>query len=92
MLIVVSQISQRYGIRAIGLAPGGIKGTVGGPGGRVFGNNENKASTDNVCTLHLHAFRNNKNSFPVTIISPVLLAALASQGDQVWRVQCRSDP
>jgi peroxisomal 2,4-dienoyl-CoA reductase len=37
-----------YGIRTIGLAPGGIAGTVGGPGGRVFGNNENKASTDNV--------------------------------------------
>jgi len=35
-----------YGIRAIGIAPGGIAGTVGGPGGRVFGNNENKASTD----------------------------------------------
>ncbi len=31
-----------YGIRTIGLAPGGIAGTVGGPGGRVFGNNENK--------------------------------------------------
>lgn len=26
-----------YGIRAIGLAPGGISGTVGGPDGRVFG-------------------------------------------------------
>ena len=37
-----------YGIRTIGLAPGGIAGTVGGPGGRVFGNDENKASTDNV--------------------------------------------
>ena len=37
-----------YGIRCIGLAPGGIAGTVGGPGGRVFGNNENKASSDNV--------------------------------------------
>ena len=37
-----------YGIRTLGLAPGGIAGTVGGPGGRVFGNNENKASTDNV--------------------------------------------
>jgi 2,4-dienoyl-CoA reductase [(3E)-enoyl-CoA-producing], peroxisomal len=34
-----------YGIRTVGLAPGGIAGTVGGPGGRVFGNNENKAST-----------------------------------------------
>merc|ERR1719478_606214 len=33
-----------YGIRTIGLAPGGIAGTVGGPGGRVFGNDENKAS------------------------------------------------
>jgi len=37
-----------YGIRTIGLAPGGIAGTVGGPDGRVFGNNENKASSDNV--------------------------------------------
>ena len=37
-----------YGIRAISLAPGGIAGTVGGPGGRVFGNNENKTSTDHV--------------------------------------------
>lgn len=26
-----------YGIRCVGLAPGGITGTVGGPGGRVFG-------------------------------------------------------
>ena len=26
-----------YGIRTVGLAPGGIAGTVGGPGGRVFG-------------------------------------------------------
>ena len=26
-----------YGIRAIGIAPGGISGTVGGPDGRVFG-------------------------------------------------------
>eukprot|EP00808_Paulinella_micropora_P011342 g13202.t1 len=34
-----------YGIRVIGLAPGGIEGTVGGPGGRVFSNNENKASS-----------------------------------------------
>ena len=33
-----------YGIRTVGLAPGGIAGTVGGPGGRVFGNNENKMS------------------------------------------------
>ena len=32
----------------MGLAPGGIAGTVGGPGGRVFGNNENKASTTGV--------------------------------------------
>mmetsp|Transcript_118016 Transcript_118016/g.252055 ORF Transcript_118016/g.252055 Transcript_118016/m.252055 type:complete len:331 (+) Transcript_118016:27-1019(+) len=37
-----------YGIRTIGLAPGGIAGTVGGPGGRVFGNNENKTSSDAV--------------------------------------------
>lgn len=37
-----------YGIRTIGLAPGGIAGTVGGPGGRVFGNNENKASTQEI--------------------------------------------
>jgi peroxisomal 2,4-dienoyl-CoA reductase len=37
-----------YGIRTIGLAPGGIAGTVGGPGGRVFGNNENKASTEKI--------------------------------------------
>jgi len=27
-----------YGIRSVGIAPGGISGTVGGPGGRVFGN------------------------------------------------------
>ena len=26
-----------YGIRTVGLAPGGIAGTVGGPTGRVFG-------------------------------------------------------
>merc|ERR1719291_1299484 len=39
-----------YGIRCVGLAPGGIAGTVGGPGGRVFGNDENKALTDNVNT------------------------------------------
>ena len=37
-----------YGIRTIGLAPGGVAGTVGGPGGRVFGNNENKASSEAV--------------------------------------------
>ena len=37
-----------YGIRTIGLAPGGIAGTVGGPGGRVFGNNENRASSDKI--------------------------------------------
>jgi NAD(P)-dependent dehydrogenase (short-subunit alcohol dehydrogenase family) len=35
-----------YGIRAIGIAPGGIAGTVGGPGGRVFGKNENKTSAN----------------------------------------------
>jgi NAD(P)-dependent dehydrogenase (short-subunit alcohol dehydrogenase family) len=34
-----------YGIRTIGLAPGGIAGTVGGPGGRVFGNNDNNTAT-----------------------------------------------
>lgn len=33
-----------YNIRTVGLAPGGIAGTVGGPGGRVFGNDENKTS------------------------------------------------
>jgi len=37
-----------YGVRVIGIAPGGIAGTVGGPNGRVFGNNENKASSDKV--------------------------------------------
>eukprot|EP00943_MAST-04B_sp_MAST-4B-sp1_P002469 g2469.t1 len=37
-----------YGIRTIGLAPGGIAGTVGGPGGRVFGNDENKAASKSV--------------------------------------------
>eukprot|EP00747_Dinoflagellata_sp_TGD_P186306 gnl/TRDRNA2_/TRDRNA2_43279_c0_seq1.p2 gnl/TRDRNA2_/TRDRNA2_43279_c0~~gnl/TRDRNA2_/TRDRNA2_43279_c0_seq1.p2 ORF type:complete len:332 (-),score=75.59 gnl/TRDRNA2_/TRDRNA2_43279_c0_seq1:72-1040(-) len=37
-----------YGIRCVGLAPGGIAGTVGGPGGRVFGNNENKTSSDSI--------------------------------------------
>jgi peroxisomal 2,4-dienoyl-CoA reductase len=37
-----------YGIRCVGIAPGGIAGTVGGPGGRVFGNNENKTSSDHV--------------------------------------------
>ena len=37
-----------YGIRTAGIAPGGIAGTVGGPGGRVFGNNENKTSTANI--------------------------------------------
>lgn len=34
-----------YGIRTIGLAPGGVAGTVGGPGGRVFGNNENSTAS-----------------------------------------------
>lgn len=34
--------------KGVGLAPGGIAGTVGGPGGRVFGKNENKASSENV--------------------------------------------
>merc|ERR1719247_2024197 len=38
----------QYGIRTVGLAPGGIAGTVGGPDGRVFGNNENKASSENI--------------------------------------------
>eukprot|EP00040_Diaphanoeca_grandis_P015050 m.76579 g.76579 ORF g.76579 m.76579 type:complete len:322 (-) comp24915_c0_seq1:54-1019(-) len=37
-----------YNIRTIGLAPGGIAGTVGGPGGRVFGNNENNAAANKV--------------------------------------------
>merc|ERR1719272_858695 len=37
-----------YGIRCVGLAPGGIAGTVGGPGGRVFGKNENNTSSDKV--------------------------------------------
>jgi peroxisomal 2,4-dienoyl-CoA reductase len=37
-----------YGIRVVGLAPGGVAGTVGGPGGRVFGNNENKQAANNV--------------------------------------------
>ena len=33
-----------YGIRTIGLAPGGIAGTVGGPGGRVFSTDRNNAT------------------------------------------------
>lgn len=33
-----------YGIRTVGLAPGGIAGTVGGPGGRVFSNDQNNAT------------------------------------------------
>lgn len=33
-----------YGIRVVGVAPGGIAGTVGGPHGRVFGKNENKTA------------------------------------------------
>ena len=37
-----------YGIRTLGIAPGGIAGTVGGPGGRVFGNDENKAASKSV--------------------------------------------
>ena len=37
-----------YGIRVVGLAPGGVAGTVGGPGGRVFSNDENKTSSNAV--------------------------------------------
>jgi len=37
-----------YGIRVVGIAPGGIAGTVGGPGGRVFGTDQNKTSSDRV--------------------------------------------
>ena len=37
-----------YGIRTLGIAPGGIAGTVGGPGGRVFGNDENKAASKSI--------------------------------------------
>merc|ERR1719443_642271 len=40
-----------YGIRTVGLAPGGIAGTVGGPGGRVFGNDQNKASQQGAGTV-----------------------------------------
>mmetsp|Transcript_3122 Transcript_3122/g.7512 ORF Transcript_3122/g.7512 Transcript_3122/m.7512 type:complete len:324 (+) Transcript_3122:46-1017(+) len=35
-----------YGIRTVGIAPGGIAGTVGGPDGRVFGKNENKTAAN----------------------------------------------
>lgn len=33
-----------YGIRSVGIAPGGIAGTVGGPDGRVFGSNQNNTA------------------------------------------------
>ena len=39
-----SRSAWQYGVRVVGLAPGGIAGTVGGPGGRVFGSDENRTS------------------------------------------------
>eukprot|EP00295_Goniomonas_pacifica_P043713 CAMPEP_0175918056 /NCGR_PEP_ID=MMETSP0108-20121206/11682_1 /TAXON_ID=195067 ORGANISM="Goniomonas pacifica, Strain CCMP1869" /NCGR_SAMPLE_ID=MMETSP0108 /ASSEMBLY_ACC=CAM_ASM_000204 /LENGTH=296 /DNA_ID=CAMNT_0017240661 /DNA_START=1 /DNA_END=891 /DNA_ORIENTATION=+ len=36
----------RYGIRTVGIAPGPIVGTVGGPGGRVFGDGILETSND----------------------------------------------
>lgn len=40
-----------YGIRCVGIAPGPIEGTVGGPTGRVFGQKNNPMKAENMMPL-----------------------------------------
>lgn len=63
-----------YGIRVVGIAPGPIKGTVGGPGGRVFkaiiSGKENKKQLQRIIPLGRYGTTNDISNCAMFLASP----------------------